>query len=288
MGDLHQLMPTRDPQGHKGTHGRLVLVVGSDQYTGAAILAVEAALRCGVGMVCCITTPKAAAAIRFSSPEDIVFESAGPQLTDNDLAPLQDMTESVGVSAIGMGSGMHELATPVALRLAELSTQYHIPLVIDAGAIGPMVTVALEQSQKKYDWVLTPHVGELNALTNQLGIPSVSATNDEQIQTLSNQLGMVLCVKSATTWVCDAQTTWERPIASAALASAGSGDVLLGMIASWLAHGATPTEATQLGVTVHGMASIVCEQAMGVRSVLARDLISMIPRCIKEASHGDQ
>ncbi len=242
---------------HKGDHGR-VLVVGGLAMAGAARLAGEAALRTGAGLVTLATSAPSAAAVVSARPELIAHALRGRA----GLAPLLAAADAV---AIGPGLGVDRRAR----RLFEQAIDGGRPVVVDADALNLLAM----HPRRHVDWILTPHPGEAARL---LGTDAATVQRDRLAAAKSiverfdgvcvlKGAGTLVQTRDALPWICDR--------GNPGMATAGSGDVLTGIIAALLAGGCAPALAAAAGVLLHAEAGDRASRA-GERGVIAGDLIA--------------
>lgn len=246
---------------HKGHFGHLLVIGGAPGLSGAVRLAGEAALRTGAGLVTIATHPAHAAWLNLSRPELMVasVESAG------DLAPLLARADVV---AIGPGLGRDAWGHALWARLRDLE----MPMVVDADALNLLA----EAPQSGADWVLTPHPGEAARLLGT-SIAEIEQDRPASVHALQDRFGGVVVLKGAGTLV---QGPASRPPAvcsdgNPGMATAGSGDVLTGIIGALRAQGLESEEAASAGVCLHAAAG---DRAAlkGERGLIASDIIAGI------------
>lgn len=281
-------LPARPPRAHKGDFGRLLVVAGSVDYPGAALLTGLGAMRAGAGLV------------RVAAAEWVVERLAGaiPELTwmtlDEEapglIAPAgwrRITTEARAYDAIVIGPGLG--AQPATLRRArQLVTTLDIPAVIDADGLNALATGDRWWQGIRAPLVLTPHPGEFARLT---GSPAPDAADDqaraEACTAAAVRWGDVVVLKGAHTVVAgpDGQVL-RSGIESPALATAGSGDVLAGAIGAFLSAGLPPVTAAGCGVAVHGAAGLLAEDRIGRAGAMARDIANLLPTAMEHLRGG--
>lgn len=286
-----RLLPARDPRGHKGTHGKLLVLAGSLDYLGAALLVARAAYRAGAGLV------------RLAVPESLqplvagrVLEATTIGLPETDvggevdveaaLDRLLDMEHDAAVVGPGLRPG---LAT-VDLVLDYLAAEgERAPAVVDAEGLNSLATIEAWWDQVRRPCVLTPHVGELAKLmaaggsAPEGGVPDDLAGDDElRIATVRRAAAtwrQVVVLKGAHTVIAGAEPDVRvAPFVNPALGTAGTGDVLAGTIGALLAQGLEPLAAAELGVHLHGTAGEVLRERLGDAGLIASDLPEEIAR----------
>jgi len=260
-----RLVPRRGPADNKYSAGSVLVVGGSPGLTGAACLAAEAALRADAGYVA-VAVPAASLPVveaRLLEPVKLGWEPGSA------LAVVRAAAEKAGAVAIGPGLGRSDEARElVRAVLAELD----VPVVVDADALH-----GLEPVERSAPTVLTPHAGELARL---LGVASaeVSAHRLEAAARAAERFGMVVLLKGADTIVAaPGFGALVRRSDAAGLASAGTGDVLTGVVAAFLAKGLAPDLAAAAAATAHGLAAARAPQQEGL---VASDVVRLLPEAL--------
>jgi NAD(P)H-hydrate epimerase len=261
---LAAALPKRRRSAHKGDHGR-VLIVGGHAMAGAARLAGEAALRTGAGLVTVASTAAAASAILGRRPELIVHAATG-------AARLRPLLKSADAVAVGPGLGLDRRAK----QLVEAVLASGKPVVVDADAL----TIASKRPRRRAQWILTPHPGEAARL-----LESKTATIQRDrlaaLAAIQKRYGGTCVLKGAGTLVSSAQgAPWVCDRGNPGMATAGSGDVLSGIIAALLAAGADAELAAGAGVLLHAIAGDRAA-ASGERGLIAGDLIAELHSAVQ-------
>jgi NAD(P)H-hydrate epimerase len=260
---LRQALPPRRPSSHKGAHGSLLLVGGSPGMSGAIILAAEAALRAGAGLVRVATHHDSAAVVVASRPEIM------SQGVDNaaDLDPLIAAADAV---VVGPGLGQSEWARALMERLLASD----LPMVLDADGLNLLA----EHPVQRGNWILTPHPGEAARLLHR-DVSAVQADRLQAVRDLAERYRGDVVLKGAGSLIAGPGTT---PVAvcdrgNPGMASAGMGDVLAGIIGGLSVQIADKALALRVGVLIHALAGDSAVTG-GQRGLLARDLMPYIRR----------
>lgn len=258
---------------HKGDAGRLLLVAGSRGMTGAAVMAAQAALRSGCGL---LTTHLPAACT------DAYHAQVMEAMSDADPHPEHNsrLTRDIPADALLLGCGLGTHADTAAL-LHDLAARYHErPMVWDADALNLLAADPALQAKLPPASVLTPHPGEFVRLA---GRPL--AHDRERIaaaRDLAARLHAVVVLKGKNSIISAANgDTLINPTGNAGLAKGGSGDVLAGIIAALLAQGYPPFTAAALGTWLHGLAADIALTHSHLTSLTASDLIAAIPAALQ-------
>ena len=264
----------------KDERGRALLVGGSAFVPGALLLTGEATLRAGAGKVKLATIDPAAIAIGVRFPEAAVIglpSDDGGEVAVGALAALEHHLEQCDVLVLGPGMTERPQTADLIGALLERAGSGS-PVLLDAGALTAMrgrESVLCRQDQPV---VMTPHHGELAALT---GLDKDAVANDPAAAALkaAAAFGAIVALKSAETLIADGKGALLFYAGGApGLGTAGSGDVLAGIIGGLLARGVDPLVATAWGVWLHGEAGKAAAAAVGPAGFLARDLLLHIPR----------
>ena len=248
---------------HKGTYGHALLVAGSSGKTGAALLAAEACMRTGVGLLTAHLPKDALLPMQVYLPEAMTsIDKSDTHCTEiNDILPY---------TAIGVGPGMGKNEDTVTLlkKIIQEATQ---PLVLDADALNIIADNPTWLSFLPDNTILTPHPKEFDRM---FGMTNNSYERLELQRKMSVVHNIIIVQKGAHTAITFPNgTCFFNSTGNPGMATAGSGDVLTGIILSLLAQRYTPQEAALLGVYLHGKAGDVAAEKLGMESMIARDII---------------
>ncbi|MEE9269636.1 MAG: NAD(P)H-hydrate dehydratase [Candidatus Krumholzibacteria bacterium] len=278
---VQRIVP-RDPAAHKYGVGTVLLVAGSRAYTGAAMLAAEAALRSGCGMVFVAVPESIRPVVQTRVREVIVI--ALPETAEGTIAPgalsvLQDPISACDVIALGPGLGRHAETSDFVKNLVAESGK---PLIVDADGINAFAGEPELLEGLRVPTVLTPHSGELQRLVGR-DVPTDPLDKVETTRGIAKKLGVTLVHKGAPTLVASPDgDVWINHVGNSALATAGTGDVLTGMVAGLQAQGATGLAAALVACYLHGRAGVRASSALGVRGVIAGDLLRFVGGAMRE------
>jgi NAD(P)H-hydrate epimerase len=248
---------------HKGTHGHALLIAGSSDKMGVAIIASKACLRSGVGLLTVTFSPENKNVLFSSIPEAMYANSC----VMNDLSSYQ----AIG---IGPGIGVDEISLQYIYELYENK----LPVVFDADALNLIAKYKIAWKNFNFPFVLTPHPKEFDRLFGEHH--SESERRITAIQK-AKELNCVIVLKGHKTFVTDGIQNFENTTGNSGLAKGGSGDALTGMITSFLAQGYTTLEAAKLGVYLHGLAADITLQFQSEESMLITDVIENIGLAFK-------
>lgn len=285
--DVAEIIPYRKPDGNKGTFGEVLIIAGASGFSGAAAMASISCLRVGVGLV------------RLAAPKGII-DALEAKLLEVVKLPLNE-TEEKTISpdaiktilpylkrsdAVAIGPGI--TTNPMTKKfLFDLLPKIEIPLVIDADGINLIAQDIKVLKKVKTHFILTPHPGELSRLIG-LSPAEINKNRIEIAKEYAEKFNCILVLKGAPTIIAaKGGEVFLNPTGNSGLASAGSGDVLLGMITGFLAQGTTPVEASIAGVFLHGLCADIAVKRINEYSLIAGDLLDYIPRAINYILKGN-
>ncbi|HYV36879.1 MAG TPA: NAD(P)H-hydrate dehydratase [Gemmataceae bacterium] len=273
-------LPQRAADSNKGTYGRVLVVAGSRGMSGAAVLCGSAALRGGAGLVRVAVPREILPIVAAGNP--CYMTAALPQDTDGRLdrsAENDILTLAGGNNVVAIGPGLGH-GSSMTVLLTALLNRFQAPLVLDADGLNAFVqnTPSLKRS---FPLILTPHPGEFSRLLN-LDTATVQAHRRELATAFAAENGLVLLLKGHHTVVTDGQRIFENTTGNPGMATAGSGDVLTGLIAALLAQGLEPFAAAQLGAYVHGLAGDLAKTEAGEVGMIATDLLTHLPKALRQ------
>lgn len=270
-------LPVRHLQGHKGTHGRGVLVAGSKGMSGAAILAGKAALRTGIGLLQIITPEGIAAHVDLGVTEATVWTAPGNSLVPEVWPIIAERCQ--GAQALAMGPGLGQNPELLAV-LEDVLRSIQLPLVLDADALNllAMEPGLIGWRQGRGPLILTPHPGEMARLC-QISVEEVQTNRLEIAVSKAVEWEAIVVLKGAVTIIASPDgRAFLNPTGNPGLGAGGTGDVLTGSILSWLAQGVAPLEAACLGVYLHGKAADQLAAEYGWSGFTATEVADMIPK----------
>ena len=260
---LVRRLPARHRNSHKMSHGHLLIVGGDEGMGGAVLMAAESAIMTGSGLVSVATHPANVSAILARRPEVM---PRGVKGTD-DLEALLDRS-----TVVVLGPGLGQGGFGQALFDAVLATDK--PLVLDADGLN----LLSEKPHRRDNWVLTPHPGEAGRLLSA----RVQEDRLSAVLELTSKFGGVALLKGAGTLISDGERVSLVPYGNPAMAVAGMGDVLSGVIGSLLAQTGEQLFATQLGAVVHSLAADIMAGSGGELGLLASELIPQMRRLLNQ------
>lgn len=300
--DVIEALPERGPESHKGTFGTAMVAAGSLNYTGAALLAGKAAYRAGAGLVRLAVPGAIHAALAGHLPEAtwLLLPHEMGVISEDAFDVLSKNLEGVTALLVGPGLGLEDTTAGFIRRLASgksmraargaigFVTGAAAPAANEAShALPPLVMDAdgLKLLARLPDWpkllpantILTPHPGEMSVLTG-LPVAEIQADRAGTAARFAQEWGQVVILKGAVTVIAEpgGQAAFI-PVATPALARAGTGDVLAGLVAGLLAQGMKPFEAAWAGAWIHAQAGVSAANLLGSeQAVLAGDVLDAL------------
>ena len=268
-----KMLPDRPEDSNKGTYGRLLVIAGSKGMAGAAYLNAHAAYMTGAGLVRIYTSSDNREILQTLLPEAII--TTYEEYNKEELLSLLTWADSV---CIGSGLGMSRLSEKILKTVIEY---VKVPCLIDADGLNLLAenkNYLNQMAERRF--VITPHMKEMSRLT---GI-SVEELKADRIQILKDFISRyrITCVlKDSRTLIASEEKGIRMNLTgNSAMAKAGSGDVLAGVISGWMVQGKEAEDAAELGTYIHGLSGDLAKFEKGVYSVMARDLIEYISKAL--------
>jgi ADP-dependent NAD(P)H-hydrate dehydratase / NAD(P)H-hydrate epimerase len=283
------LLPNRPPAAHKGTFGKALVVGGSLNYTGAVVLAGAAAARAGAGLVTAAIPRSIHSAVAGAWPELTWLPLPGSEEGTHAADSASRLVERAnGYEALLLGPGLTTDPNAVEFVTRLVGTQgldknaWQGRTIFDADALNILAKLPDWWGLIPAESVLTPHPGEMGRLMG-LTAQQVNSRRIENARRSSKDWGHVVLLKGPYTVVAHPDgRTQVIPFASATLATAGSGDVLAGLIAGMIAQGLPAYEAAILGAYLHGFAGLLIASSGGAYGATARDILNRIPEALQK------
>ena len=274
---VKMLLPVRPRKAHKGDFGKVLLLCGSRGLSGAAILAANAALRTGSGLVYLgvpeaiypIVAGASASAVVFPLPCDTDGRLSFAAL-DEIAKRLPDMDAVLFGPGVGQSDALREI-------LKQLLAQSRVPLVLDADGINLLSTHIDLLRGSSCPVILTPHDGEFR----RLGGDPTAKDRIFQAMQFAQKTGTILLLKGHRTIVTDGWNVYRNTTGNPGMATGGSGDVLSGIIVSLLGQGVMPLEAAAAGAWIHGAAGDLAAREIGEYGMIPEDIVLRIPRLLR-------
>lgn len=269
------ILPDRDPWGHKGTFGKVLLLCGSRGYTGAAYLSAMGALRSGAGLVFlgvpnCIYDIEAA---KLNEPVVFPLPDSGGMLGKCAVEAVLERLPQMDAVLIGCGLGISDDTQAIVAAVLENAK---CPVVVDADGITLLKTHKDILRGRSWPTVLTPHDGEFRRLGGSIGEDRMASAAN-----FARDWNCILLLKGHRTCITDGSTHYCNTTGNPGMAVGGSGDVLAGILVSLMGQGIAPLEAAACGAWLHGAAGDLCAEEMGQYGMLPTDMLNALPRLLK-------
>ncbi len=272
---IQALLPERDPWGHKGTFGKILLLCGSRGFTGAAYLAAMGALRSGAGLVF-LGVPEsiyAIEAVKLNEPVVFPLPEEDGKLSGQALAEISQRLPQMDAVLIGCGLGQSAGTFAVVKAVLETAS---CPVVVDADGINLLSGHRDILRRRQHATILTPHDGEFARMGGPVGKDRM-----ESAAQLATDWNSFVLLKGHETCITDGQVGYINSTGNPGMAVGGSGDVLAGIITALLGQGIAPLEAAACGAWLHGAAGDLCAKELGQYGMLPTDMLLRLPRLLK-------
>lgn len=273
--NILSILPDRDPWGHKGSFGKILLLCGSRGYTGAAYLAAMGALRSGAGLV-------------FLGVPECIYDIEAVKLNEPVVFPLPDQNGQISAEAVPMilerlpkmdavliGPGLGQSESTLAVVKAVLEKAV-CPVVLDADGINLLAAHRDILRGRTYPTILTPHDGEFIRIGGQI--------SQDRMQTAAEfalEFKCIVLLKGHRTCITDGETGYINMTGNPGMAVGGSGDILAGILVSLLGQGISPLEAAASAAWLHGAAGDLRAKKMGQYGMIPTDMLEELPRLMK-------
>ena len=270
-----QILPDRDPWGHKGSFGKVLLLCGSRGYTGAAYLASMGALRSGAGLAF-LGVPEsiyAIEAIKLNEPVVFPLPDDHGKLSVLAIPEIEERLSQMDAVLVGCGLGQSRGVLSVVRFVLENA---RCPVVLDADGINVLAAHKDVLRGRKFPTVLTPHGGEFLRFGGTIGDDRMASA-----AYFAREWNSIVLLKGHETCITDGVTGYRNRTGNPGMAVGGSGDVLAGILVSLLGQGIAPLEAAACGAWLHGKAGDVCAEELGQYGMLPTDMLGVLPRLMK-------
>ena len=276
-GDVLLATKPRPSESHKGDFGRLLVIGGSETFSGAPAYVALAALRTGVDLAYVAAPEKTAYAIASMSPDLITIKLEGTHLNVGNVSSLKTYIEAANAIALGPGLGLHSETREAVKAVIEAVESAAKPLLLDADGLK-----AFAEFKKKLNvpLVLTPHAGEYAILTGKK-LPEGLKEKISEVQKTAAELGAIVLLKGPVDIISDEKRFKLNFTGNPGMTVGGTGDVLSGIVAAFLAQQIDPFEAAVAGAFVNGVAGDFVFQEKGYHMV-STDLIQRIPQVLND------
>ena len=270
--DIRNVLRPRYDFAHKGNMGTALIVAGSYGMAGAAILSTKACLRSGIGKVCVRTPMLNYQIMQISVPEAVL-------VMDNDERVFSESTDANGYEAVAIGPGLGQAENTAVALMAQLK-RTQCPIVADADALNILSSHQAWMQQLPRHIIMTPHLKEMDRLIGN------ACNGDYERLTKACEMAArheaYIILKGHHTAICTPEgRVFFNNTGNSGMATAGSGDVLTGIITGLLGRGYSEQEACILGVYLHGLAGDIAARELGKESLIASDIIDYLPKAFK-------
>lgn len=279
---LKKLLPERVDYSNKGTYGRVAVIAGSRNMSGAMTFAAEAAYRAGAGLVKIYTHENNRTAAGINVPEAVLMTYGGADETCDAEAAMcaEDAMRWADVILVGPGLGKESSSYKLVETLLENTDK---PLVIDADGLNIIAENTGLLRRHRGSVVITPHIGEMSRLLGGMMADDIKKNILEVCKDTAKEYNVVNVLKDARTCVSAGSDVYINTTGNNGMSTGGAGDVLAGLIAGFVGTGLEPYEAAVLGVYVHGLAGDMAAEGTGKYGMTAGDIVGAIPQVLKGA-----
>ncbi|MBN2590466.1 MAG: NAD(P)H-hydrate dehydratase [Sedimentisphaerales bacterium] len=280
-----EAVPKLEPRAsdsHKGNFGKVCIIAGSLGMSGAAALSGRSALRAGAGLVR-VAIPKSilpiVASIEPSFTTIPMAEDTKGRISAKAINTILEIVNDNDVLAIGPGLGTsRDLRSIIDI----LIKQENLKLIIDADGLNNLAAINNWPEKLKANLILTPHPGEMKRLWSGLFREPLPNERLEQTAALAQKTNSLIVLKGAGTIVTDGEKYYINTTGNPGMATAGSGDVLTGVITALLGQGMSNFDAAVFGVYIHGLAGDIAAEQLGQISMITTDIIDNLPYAFKK------
>ena len=276
-GDVKLVTKPRMLEAHKGEFGKILVIGGSNVFSGAPFLVASAALRTGVDLAHIAAPSKTAYAISSISPNVITIKLEGNHLNPRNLAAIRPYLEKSTAVAIGPGLGLHKETKGAVKDLVKVVERLKVPLLLDADGLKAFAEF---KHRVKSPMVFTPHAGEYQILTGKEP-PQDLKKRVEEVQKTAQELGVTILLKGHRDVISDGRRVKTNFTGNPGMTVGGTGDVLSGIVAAFLAQDADPFEAAVAGAFINGAAGDFVQKDKGYHMVPS-DLLEWISRLMDD------
>lgn len=269
------IIPEREPWGHKGSFGKILLLCGSRGYTGAAYLSAMGALRSGAGLVF-LGVPESIydiEAVKLNEPVVFPLPDQDGRISDAAIPEILERLPKMDAVLIGCGIGISDSTAAVVKTVLEHA---ECPVVVDADGITLLKMHMDVLRGRKHPTILTPHDGEFLRMGGFIGEDRM-----ESAARFADTNNCILLLKGHRTCITDGSSHYRNCTGNPGMAVGGSGDVLSGIIVSLLGQRIDPLKAAACGAWLHGAAGDICANETGQYGMLPTDMLNVLPRLLK-------
>jgi NAD(P)H-hydrate epimerase len=275
-------IPPRELNTHKGNYGRIGIIGGKTGMSGSVYFSAMAAIKSGAGLVYAVCPDSIRDILSFKLNEVIIekISEQGEYLKETDLGEILEKISKYDVLCIGPGIGTDESTRALIRKLLLFSDK---TVVLDADGLNCICDQLGILKRRKGNTVITPHVGEMSRLTG-LSVEDINNNRIEIAKDFSMEYNVITVLKGNETVVAYGTEVYVNRTGNPGMATAGSGDVLTGIIGSFIGQGFDINYASKMGVFIHGLAGDMALDKYGEYGMIASDILEMLPYAIKNAN----
>ncbi len=281
--DIFRLLPPREENTHKGSYGKVLVFAGSKGMCGAGVMSAGAVMKSGAGMAT-LAVPKGiadVAAAKLTEVMTMALPTEGEVVAKSAFTMLLEKLQQQEVLLMGCGLGANE---NIKHLVSQLILESKKPMVIDADGINAIKGNINILSRKKAPAVLTPHPVEFSRITGH-SMDYIRENRVEAARNFAKEYDVTLVLKGADSLVaCPDGRIFVNTISNSGMATAGSGDVLAGIISGIAAQGATLEDAACIGVHLHTLAGNIAREQFGTYGMTAVDILNAVPFALMRAT----
>ena len=280
---VRSLILPRKKESHKGDYGHVLVLAGSKNMTGAAVLCTNGALRSGAGLVTLGTAGSVVSLIaKQLRPEAMAFalEEKKGLLSYKAAQQVLEFVKKKKVSVVAIGPGLGQ-NSGISKFVKKIISSVSVPVVVDADGLNALKAVDLKKAKAKI--IITPHPGEMSRLSG-LTIEKIQKSREITALKFARENGVVCVLKGAGSLVTDGKSIFVNITGNPGMAKGGSGDVLTGMIAALVSQVREPLllNAAVCGAFLHGLAGDIAAKAKTAQSMLAGDISEALPGAFRK------
>lgn len=275
---ITEVFPNREKATHKGHYGKGLIIGGTKGMTGSVYMSSLAALRTGLGLAYIAAPNNAAEILEIKSVEQIIHElnTEDFSYTDELFQEIKTLCRDKDALAIGPGMGLN---VGINKLIEEIIQDFQGPIVMDADGLNA-ISQNTEIIKNHANLILTPHEMEFSRLS-KIPVEEINSNRLETALSFAKEFAITLVLKGSGTIVTNGEDYYINGTGNPGMATAGSGDVLTGIILALIARGVDPLTASKSAVFLHGLAGDLATKEFGEDSLIATDIIKHIPDAIK-------
>lgn len=276
-GDVCLVRKPRSPDSRKGDFGRLLIIGGSETFSGAPALAALAALRSGVDLVYVVAPRDTAQVIASMSPDLITVKLDGNHLDPSSVGVIEELLAKATAVVMGPGMGLHQDSVKAVKQLLQTFEKRRLPLLLDADALKAFASF---KHKVNFPVVVTPHPGEYKILTDE-EVPKELDDRVKHVRKTADELGITVLLKGHVDIVSDGQSLKLNLTGNPGMTVGGTGDTLSGIVGAFLSQGFSPFKSAVAGAFINGAAGDFVKEEKGYHMV-PTDVIDWIPKVIDD------